>query len=48
MCLEITYAVTARYPEHFFDAIKPGQNEKFHIFQEIGLLKTHVQLFQNV
>ena len=38
MCLERTYyAVTARYSDVFFDALKPGQNEKSYIFQEIGI-----------
>ena len=32
MCLEITYAATARCPENVFDALKPGQNEKLYIF----------------
>ena len=32
MYLEITYASTARYPEKFFDALKPDQNEKSYPF----------------
>ena len=43
MCLEITYAATAKYPENFFGALKPGQNEKSCIFQEIGIPKIYVQ-----
>ena len=47
MCLEVTYASTVKYSENFFDALKPGQNEKSYIFQEIGILKIHVRLFEN-
>ena len=45
--VEVTYAATPRYPERFFDALKPGQNEKSCIFQVIGILKIHVRLFEN-
>ena len=34
-------------PENLFDALKPGQNEKSRIFQEIGIPKIHVRLFKN-
>ena len=44
MCLEITYSAIV---EIFFDALKTGQNEKSYIFQEIGIPKIHVQLFEN-
>ena len=44
MCLEITYSATV---EIFFDALKTGQNEKSYIFQEIGIPKIPVQLFEN-
>ena len=43
MCLQITYAGT----ENFFDAFKPDQNEKSDIFQETGIPKIDVQLFEN-
>ena len=46
MCLETAYTATANYTEYFFDALKPGQNEKSYIFQEIGIPKIHVRLFQ--
>ena len=47
MCLKITYAAIAKYPENFFNALKPGQNKKSYIFQEIGMPKIYVQLFEN-
>ena len=47
MCLKITYVATAKYPENFFNALKPGQNKKSYIFQEIGIPKIYVQLFEN-
>ena len=34
------------FPEKFYDALKPGQNEKSCIFQEMGILKIYVQLFE--
>ena len=37
----------ARYSEKFFNVSKPGQNEKSYIFQKMGILKIHVQLFEN-
>ena len=44
MCLEITaIAKTLK----FFDALKTGQNEKYYIFQEIGIPEIHVRLFEN-
>ena len=43
MCLQITYAGI----DNFFDAFKPGQNEKSNIFQEIGIPKIDVELFEN-
>ena len=47
MCLEVTYSVTAKYPEHFFDALKTDQNEKSYVFQETGIPEIHVRLFEN-
>ena len=47
MCLDITYAATAKYPENFLNALKPDQNKKFYIFQEAGIPKIHVRLFEN-
>ena len=43
MCLKIAYAAIAKYPENFFNALKPGQNKKSYI----GIPKIHVQLFEN-
>ena len=42
MYLKITYSVVVKNPKNFFDVLKPSQNEKFFIFQEISILKIHV------
>ena len=47
MYIEITYSAIAKYPVIFFDELKIVQNEKFYIFQEIGIPEIHVQLFEN-
>ena len=47
MYLEITYSTILKHQEKFFSALKTSQNEKFYIFQEIGIPDTHVQLFEN-
>ena len=46
MYLEITYSSIAKHQEIFFGALKTSQNEKFYIFQEIGIPEIHVQLFE--
>ena len=46
MYLEITYSSIAKHQEIFFGALKTSQNEKFYIFQEIGIPDIHVQLFE--
>ena len=47
MCLEITYLAIPKYPEFFLDALKTDQNEKYYIFQEIGIPEIHVWLSEN-
>ena len=37
----------ANFPKNFFDVLKPDQNEKSYYFPKIGIVKTHVQLFEN-
>ena len=46
MYLEITYSTIVKHQEKFFSALKTSQNEKFYIFQEIGIPDLHVQLFE--
>ena len=44
--MQITNSATAQHPEILIDVLKTGQNEKFYIFQEIGIPEIHVQLFE--
>ena len=47
MGLERKDSFVAKCPENLLCALKTGQNEKFHIFQEIDILEINVQLFEN-
>ena len=47
MYLAIIYSTIVKYPESFFDALKPSQNKKSCIFQETGVPEVFVQLFEN-